>query len=460
MSAVKPIRNEKSDRKAKAKSKQRMRGGNLEGDRANTQREQKLYQNYKDAEWGFVNHWYPALFSEELADGDAEGITICGIPIVLRRAKGKVYALKDQCLHRGVKLSAKPLCLSDSTITCWYHGYTFDLESGDLVSIVAAPDDKIIGTTGITSYPVEEVNGMIFIFVRDDEFDEEVPPLASDLPIRYPENNERFPHPLWPDTPSVLDENAVCLGIHRTGNANWRIAVENGFDAGHLLIHKDNPITLAKDMSLPMGIKCTNTEEGMLPLEDEDGPKGFLQLFYSSDHFVPVLENDVLDMKVDGVAGRPYRTSVVLPGVLMVENWPEENVVQYEWYVPITDDTYEYWEVLVKICDTEEQRRAYEYRYDHLYQPLFLEGFNNCDLFARDNMQDFYADGTGWDDEQLADMDASVIYWRKQASRFARGIAQKPRGVAGALKATSQQMSASAEGRKPGYRVKKAPKIL
>lgn len=460
MSAVKPINNEKSGRKAKAKSKQRMLGGNVEGDRANTQREQRLYQNYKDAEWGFVNHWYPALFSSELADDDAQGITICGIPIVLRRAKGKVYALKDQCLHRGVKLSAKPLCLSDSTITCWYHGYTFDLESGDLVSIVAAPDDKIIGTTGITSYPVEEVNGMIFVFVRDDEFDEEIPPLSSDLPIRYPDNNERFPHPLWPDTPSVLDENAICLGIHRTGNANWRIAVENGFDAGHLLIHKDNPITLAKDMSLPMGIKCTNTEEGMLPLEDEDGPKGFIQLFYSSDHFLPVLENEVLDMKVEGVAGRPYRTSVVLPGVLMVENWPEENVVQYEWYVPITDDTYEYWEVLVKICKDEDERKAYQYRFDHLYQPLFLEGFNNCDLFARDNMQDFYADGTGWDDEQLADMDASVIYWRKQASRFGRGIARKPRGVAGALKATSQQMSASAEGRKPAYKVVKAPKIL
>lgn len=460
MSATKPATADlKRDRKAKAQSRKRLRGGAVEGNRANSAREQKLYQNYKDAEWGFINHWYPALFSSELADGDAEGIKICGIPLVLRRAKGKVYALKDQCLHRGVRLSKKPMCLSDTTITCWYHGYTFDLESGELVSIVAAPDDKIIGTTGITSYPVEEVNGMIFVFVKEDDFDEDIPPLARDLPIRYPQSNERFPHPLWPDTPSVLDDNAMCLGIHRTGFSNWRIAVENGFDAGHLLIHKDNPITLAKDMSLPMGIKCTSPE-GMVPLEDADGPKGFLQLFYSSDHFVPVLENEVLDMKVDGVAGRPYRTSVVVPGVLMVENWPEEYVVQYEWYVPVTDDTYEYWEVLVRVCPTEAERQAFQYRFDYLYEPLFLEGFNNCDLFARDNMQDFYADGTGWDDEQLADMDASVILWRKQASRFARGIAQKPRGVAGSLKATSQQLRDTAAGQPPAYRVKKAPKIL
>ncbi|WP_246217108.1 Rieske 2Fe-2S domain-containing protein [Paraburkholderia panacisoli] len=77
------------------------------------------YQPYKDAAWGFVNHWYPALFSHELAEDELQGVQICGIPIVLRRANGKVYALKDQCLHRGVRLSEKPMCFNKKTLSCW-----------------------------------------------------------------------------------------------------------------------------------------------------------------------------------------------------------------------------------------------------------------------------------------------------------------------------------------------------
>ncbi|MEC8112808.1 MAG: Rieske 2Fe-2S domain-containing protein, partial [Pseudomonadota bacterium] len=114
---------------------------------ANTDAVQKEYQPYVDADWGFVNHWYPALFSNELAEGQVEGIQIAGIQIVLRRANGKVYALKDQCIHRGVRLSAKPMCFNKETISCWYHGFTFNLESGNLDTIVGNPDDPLIGNT-------------------------------------------------------------------------------------------------------------------------------------------------------------------------------------------------------------------------------------------------------------------------------------------------------------------------
>jgi len=211
--------------------------------RKNDQQTQSQYQPYKDASWGFINHWYPALFSEELAEDEVEGIQICGVQIVLRRVDGRVYALKDQCIHRGVRLSAKPMCFNKETISCWYHGFTYNLASGNLDTIVGNPDDKLIDNTGLTTYPVEEVAGMIFVFVRDDDFpDEDVPPLNHDLPLRFPENSERFPHPLWPASASLLDENAVARGIHRTGEANWRIACENGFDNAHILVHKDNTI--------------------------------------------------------------------------------------------------------------------------------------------------------------------------------------------------------------------------
>jgi hypothetical protein len=156
--------------------------------------------------------------------------------------------------------------------------------------IVADPDDPLVGTTGITSYPVEEVACMIFVFVREDDFPlEDVPPLSSDLPIRFPENSEKFPHPLWPAAPSLMDEGAVALGMHRTGQSNWRIACENGFDNAHILVHMDNTIVHALNWVLPLGI-LPNHEEPITLIEDEDGPKGMMQWLFT-DRWKPVLEN-------------------------------------------------------------------------------------------------------------------------------------------------------------------------
>ncbi len=428
--------------------------GDRSSERHNDRKTQSQYQPYKDAEWGFINHWYPALFSKELDEDQVEGIQICGVQIVLRRVDDKVYALKDQCIHRGVRLSSKPMCFTKSTISCWYHGFTYNLKSGNLDTIVGNPDDKLINTTGLTTYPVEEIAGMIFVFVRDDEFaDEDVPPLSHDLPIRFPQSSDKFPHPLWPAAPGLLDENVVVRGIHRTGEANWRLACENGFDNAHILVHQDNSIVQVNNWTLPLGIRPVS-DDCITTFEEEDGPKGLMQWLFS-DRWEPVMENKELGVKVDGLNSRFYRTSVVLPGVLMVENWPEEHIVQYEWYVPITDDTYEYWEILVKVCNTKEESAAFDYRYKRVFEPLCIRGFNDCDLYAREAMQDFYADGSGWEHEQLVDTDVSAITWRKLSSRHNRGIAEAPRGVQGNVKASSIRLKSISDGKAPGYFVDK-----
>ncbi len=128
-----------------------VRVNEISADRMNDEKTQSQYQPYKDAAWGFINHWYPALFSEELPEQAVEGIQIAGVPILLRRAAGKLYAIKDQCVHRGVRLSAKPTCFNDTSIACWYHGFNFDLETGVLNNIVGNPDSKLIGKTGVTT---------------------------------------------------------------------------------------------------------------------------------------------------------------------------------------------------------------------------------------------------------------------------------------------------------------------
>jgi hypothetical protein len=114
---------------------------------------------------------------------------------------------------------------------------------------------------------------------------------------------------------------------------------------------------------------------------------------------------------------------------------------------------------LVRVCHTETTRKAFHDRFEAFYRPLCLNGFNDCDLYAREAMQDFYADGYGWDNEQLVDTDVSPITWRKLASRYNRGIARSGRGVDGSIKASSIRIRRLAEGKKLGYFVEKIDDI-
>lgn len=373
----------------------------------------RQYEPYLKASWGLLNHWYPALFSNELAEDDVKGTTICGVPLLLRRSGGTVYVLRDQCAHRGVKMSIRPMCLTGDTITCWYHGYTYNLETGNLETIIAAPDDEIVGTTGIQVFPVREVNGMIYIFVCEPGY-EPVPELHTDLPPRL----ENPAHPVA----NPLDPDAMVLGLHRTVQSNWRLGAENGFDPGHQMLHRDAAIVLARDTALPLGINPTDPR-AITTYEDEDGPKGLMNE-WNSGYYDLVMANERLDLKAAG--NNPtvgLRTSMYLPGVAMIENWPAYGLAQYEFYVPIDDKSHEYWEIITKSVTTDEERNRFQYDFDHLWRDHALIGFNNDDIFAREAMRNFYDDdGPGWDDEQLCGMDAIIIAWRKLVSRHAREI--------------------------------------
>ncbi len=374
----------------------------------------RQYAPYLEAEWGFKNAWYPALFSHELSDGAVRGVTMAGHEIALRRAGGRVFAFQDRCLHRGVRMSLRPTCFSDDTITCWYHGFTYDLASGVLRTIVASPDDPLIGKVRIRTYPVEERAGIIFVFVGDENYDP-VPPLAADLPIHITDDQNPVAH--------ILDDHVFVRGIHRTGNSNWRLAVENGFDPGHLLIHRDNVIVAATDRRMGLGAQPISPDAIKI-IDEPDGPKGMMNM-YNTRAYKFFTQNRAIGIKARGKQPYYARTSVFLPGLLLVEHWPVPGWAQYEWYVPIDDKRHEYWEVLVGRAHDEEERREAEYQYDHFFEPLALKDFNDNDLFAREAMQSFY-ERDGWNRETLCAFDDATIVWRKVAARFNRGIQEPP----------------------------------
>src|SRR3546814_5640369 len=103
--------------------------------------------------------------------------------MLLNRVEGRIFAIKDRCLHRGVTLSDRIECYSKQTISCWYHGWTYRWDSGKLVDILTNPKSVQIGRHALKTYHVEEVQGVVFVYVGRSE--EHTSELQSLMRISY-----------------------------------------------------------------------------------------------------------------------------------------------------------------------------------------------------------------------------------------------------------------------------------
>jgi renierapurpurin 18,18'-hydroxylase len=108
------------------------------------------------------DHWYPIAWSRELKPGKMLARRFAGEPVVIvRSAQGVLFALENRCAHRQVPLSHG--VVKGCTVRCGYHGWAYDA-SGKCVDV------PYLGgrlPNGVQSYPVHEVDGLIFIFPGD-----------------------------------------------------------------------------------------------------------------------------------------------------------------------------------------------------------------------------------------------------------------------------------------------------
>ncbi|MCZ6874000.1 MAG: Rieske 2Fe-2S domain-containing protein, partial [bacterium] len=152
--------------------------------------QEKPWQRYLDAELGLRNYWYPALFSHELPEGEMQPLTLLGERLFFKRIDGKVYCIEDRCLHRGVPFSARPECYTKHTLTCWYHGFTYDWRDGRLVQILTEADSALPGKVRLNAYPTAEVKQVIFVWIGDgkpvDLREDTQPRLWDDHLVTYP----------------------------------------------------------------------------------------------------------------------------------------------------------------------------------------------------------------------------------------------------------------------------------
>jgi nitrite reductase/ring-hydroxylating ferredoxin subunit len=80
------------------------------------------------------NDWYPAMRSDGLRGRKMATAMLLGIPLVLgRKEDGSIFAMRDSCPHRGIPLSCG--WFDGSAVTCKYHGWVFEPESGQCMEI-------------------------------------------------------------------------------------------------------------------------------------------------------------------------------------------------------------------------------------------------------------------------------------------------------------------------------------
>ncbi|QSR24160.1 carbazole dioxygenase [Nocardioides aromaticivorans] len=363
---------------------------------------QVKWPRYLEATLGFDNHWHPAAFDHELAEGEFVAVTMLGEKVLLTRAKGEVKAIADGCAHRGVPFSKEPLCFKAGTVSCWYHGWTYDLDDGRLVDVLTSPGSPVIGKIGIKVYPVQVAQGVVFVFIGD----EEPHALSEDLP------------------PGFLDEDTHLLGIRRTVQSNWRLGVENGFDTTHIFMHRNSPWVSGNRLAFPYGF--VPADRDAMQVYDENWPKGVLDRL--SENYMPVFEatldgETVLSAELTGEEKKvAAQVSVWLPGVLKVDPFPDPTLIQYEFYVPISETQHEYFQVLQRKVEGPEDVKTFEVEFEERWRDDALHGFNDDDVWAREAQQEFYGERDGWSKEQLFPPDMCIVKWRTLASERGRGV--------------------------------------
>lgn len=156
------------------------------------------------------NLWYFAFHSSFLKKGKLTTKEIAGDRIVFGRdVKGQIFALRDNCPHRGVPLSEG--WFREDTIQCCYHGWQFGTD-GVCKNIPAMPPDSNVDFSKIRvfRYPVKEVSDTIWIYVPEKRlhYTTETKLPAPDLIL---DPSKKFLHVETVVLPANIDHSVIGL---------------------------------------------------------------------------------------------------------------------------------------------------------------------------------------------------------------------------------------------------------
>lgn len=303
---------------------------------------------------GLSEYWYPVMWSRELRPANGVGLTLLGREVAFFRDGGKAYAMENRCPHRGVQMHPSA-CDFPGTRTCPYHGWVFDLKSGALkAALTDGPDSPVVakGNINIRTYPVEERQGLIWIYLGDLE----PPPVEEDMPEEW------------------LKPNAVVTGRISERAGDWRHGAENGYDEGHVkYLHRRGVWTFWR-RAPAWGWSAPRISEDGKALTRDLVDVGFGAEFPGLGQWPK--KNWWRWRR--GARGIRFR----LPCMLQVQYklW-----AHYEWYIPTKQGYHRYVQFICRRAGLPG-RVWHRIKYALYIRPFFHNQFNNQDAWMVENM--------------------------------------------------------------------------
>jgi len=376
---------------------------------------------------GLKEYWYPAIEARKVGKKPV-GMKICGEQVVFfpGKEKGEVSALANVCPHRGGSLMHGD-CHYPGTISCPYHGWTFNGDGDVLAVLPEGPESQVPGKIQHRAYPTKTLRGLVWVWMGEDE----PAPIEEDVPPEFFHNDGQmiYAYEVWP--------------------VNWRVAVENAGDAHVPYVHRDSALVLLHPFGImgPRGAKTRiinnrtatfgfriadyfeTTQSAAGDGRDAGGtpPKmppptwraEFPGLGMWPKHWYRGLWKWAFAWSARR-RGRTYPTDMSQEWGGMVHHLPSMVRLDYQ--------THEYTRVNIPI-DAENTRQIYLHYTKHsgvlskLYEKFIFHTWHRWAMYSDFSTQDFRAAGPQRYDtpEHLSSTDTHLVMWRRLLLK-ARGV--------------------------------------
>ncbi len=219
---------------------------------------------------GLKEYWYPALEATAVKSKPV-GLKLLGEDLVFFRGANKeIKAFWNVCPHRGGSLM-KGDCHFEGTISCPYHGWTFDGDGNCLAVLPEGPDSKIPGKVKARVYPTITLKGMVFVWMGEGEA---VAP-EEDIP------------------PEFFDTRSLVLFATEYWAVNWQLGLENGLDAHVPYVHRNAIRTMMNRRTMmtgPVGIRNKIVKDRLLAGVRGGGGSGFGNAGGATRFYFPALK--------------------------------------------------------------------------------------------------------------------------------------------------------------------------
>ena len=378
---------------------------------------------------GFREYWYPALLKKDVGVRKPVCVKMLGEDIVFFRGKqDKVYALFDWCPHRSARLSQGE-SLFPGTITCEYHGYTFDGAGECVAGLIESADSPMMGKMRAKFYPTAEHGGIVYVWMGETE----PVPLEEDLP------------------PEILDERVHFFHHSAVWDANWTEPVNQGMDYHEAYLHRKMfnhfggwkaPLKfkfhgiISKDLGFfrPRlsnygGIKIVHEDEKRVcsnPVQQSFGevhhprvsdtwPKTRWYMFLKGKR-----PSFGVGKGAASLLGIPnYLHGIELPSFIRVGggSFKPAMSLHLRWMVPVTFDTTRVWSYTIGPRPKTWLGRRFKDLWYHLWRkPNTIKRINEWE-----DLVTFQKDRLRYDlPQKLSILDTNVIFFRRHLARRAR----------------------------------------